>query len=65
MLLSLYSGSLSSNSSLYNVNKQQTEKFGKLMVAFADDFRDDFINETHGNRKKYPMAILLFKKNNP
>eukprot|EP00088_Acartia_fossae_P065763 TRINITY_DN8119_c0_g1_i21.p1 TRINITY_DN8119_c0_g1~~TRINITY_DN8119_c0_g1_i21.p1 ORF type:complete len:702 (-),score=97.02 TRINITY_DN8119_c0_g1_i21:300-2405(-) len=36
----VYSGRLSSKSSIYNVNKQQTEKIGKLMVAFADDFRD-------------------------
>jgi len=36
----IYSGSLSSNSSLYNINKGQTEKFVKLMVAFADNFRE-------------------------
>lgn len=36
----IYSGSLTSNSSVYNVNKEQTEKFNKLMVAFADDFRE-------------------------
>jgi len=36
----IYSGQLSANSSVYNVTKQQSDKVGKLMVAFADDFRE-------------------------
>jgi len=36
----VYSGTLTPNCTLYNVNKQQSERCGKLMVAFADDFRE-------------------------
>ena len=35
----VYSGKLTNKSTIYNINKQQTEKIGKLMVAFADEFR--------------------------
>jgi len=36
----VYSGKLTNKSTIYNINKQQTEKIGKLMVAFADEFRE-------------------------
>jgi len=36
----VYSGKLTNKSSIYNVNKNQTEKIGNLMIAFADDFRE-------------------------
>jgi len=36
----VYSGKLDKNSSIYNINKQQSEKVIKLMVAFADEFRE-------------------------
>ena len=40
----MYSGKLTNKSSIYNVNKNQTEKIGNLMIAFADDFRYKYLN---------------------
>ena len=36
----VYTGSLGSKDSVYNVNKEKTEKVGKLYIAFADQFRE-------------------------
>lgn len=36
----VYSGSIKSTDSVYNVNRGKSEKIGKLMIAFADDFRE-------------------------
>jgi len=36
----VYSGSIKSTDSVYNVNRAKSEKVGKLMIAFADDFRE-------------------------
>eukprot|EP00095_Tigriopus_kingsejongensis_P002121 maker-scaffold447_size167621-snap-gene-0.48 protein:Tk02121 transcript:maker-scaffold447_size167621-snap-gene-0.48-mRNA-1 annotation:"ribosome-releasing factor mitochondrial-like" len=36
----VYQGSLKEGANVYNMNRGVTERIGKLMVAFADEFRD-------------------------
>ncbi len=36
----VYSGKISKGSSIYNLSRKTSEKVGRLMVAFADDFRE-------------------------
>merc|ERR1719186_2229024 len=36
----VYSGSIKASDSVYNVNRGKSEKIGKLMIAFADEFRE-------------------------